>query len=65
MEECARDNLSALLPDLVDGFCRLDRHSYDADALVHLEDYMLAGHSRPRRCDLQSDSCQSSARTMD
>lgn len=35
---------SALLPELVDGFCRLDRYSYDADVLVHLEDYLLAGH---------------------
>jgi len=26
------------------GFCRLDRDTYDADALVHLEDYLLAGH---------------------
>jgi hypothetical protein len=43
-EECAGDNLSALLPELVDGFCRLDRHSYDADALAHVEDYLLAGH---------------------
>lgn len=43
-EEFAGNNLSALLPELVDGFCRLDRHSYDADALAHIEDYLLAGH---------------------
>jgi len=43
-EEFAGNNLSALLPELVDGFCRLDHHSYDADALLHIEDYLLAGH---------------------
>ncbi len=43
-EEFAGNNLGALLPEVVDGFCRLDRHSYDADALVHLEDCLLAGH---------------------
>lgn len=43
-EEFAGKNVGALLPQLVDGFCRLDRHSYDADALVHIEDYLLAGH---------------------
>jgi len=42
--EESRGNLSALLPELVDGFCRLDRHSYDADALQHIEDWLLAGH---------------------
>lgn len=43
-EEFAGNNLAALLPELVDGFCRLDRHSYDADALAHIEDYLMAGH---------------------
>lgn len=43
-EEIPGDNLSALVPELVEGFCRLDRHSYDADALLHIEDYLLAGH---------------------
>ena len=43
-EEFSGNNLSALLPELVDGFCRLDRHSYDADALVHIEDCLVAGH---------------------
>ncbi|MBI3915872.1 MAG: SEC-C domain-containing protein [Betaproteobacteria bacterium] len=43
-EEFAGKKLSALLPELVDGFCKLDRHSYDADALAHIEDYLLAGH---------------------
>ncbi len=43
-EEFAGKNLSALLPELVDGFCGLDRHSYDADALAHIEDYLLAAH---------------------
>ncbi len=38
------NNLSALVPELVEGFCRLDLHSYDADALLHIEDYLLAGH---------------------
>ncbi len=37
-------NVSALLPELVEGFGRLDRHSYDADALAHIEDYLLPGH---------------------
>ena len=43
-EEFAGDKLSALVPELVEGFCRLDGHSYDADALLHIEDYLLAGH---------------------
>ena len=38
------NNPSPLLPELVDGFCRLDTDSYDADALAHIEDYLLAGH---------------------
>ncbi len=43
-EEFSRNKLSALLPEVVDGFCRLDRRGYDADALAHIEDYLLAGH---------------------
>ncbi len=43
-EEFSGDNLSALVPELVEGFCRLDGNSYDADALLHIEDYLLAGH---------------------
>ena len=43
-EEFPGDKLSALVPELVEGFCRLDGHSYDADALLHIEDYLLAGH---------------------
>lgn len=43
-EEFARKDLGAVLPELVDGFCRLDGQSYDADALMHIEDYLLAGH---------------------
>ncbi len=43
-EEFAGNDLGVLLPELVDGVCRLDCHSYDADALMHIEDYLLAGH---------------------
>jgi hypothetical protein len=43
-EEFARKKLVTLLPEVAAGFCRLDRDTYDADALVHLEDYLLAGH---------------------
>ena len=43
-EEFSGDKLSALVPELVEGCCRLDGDSYDADALAHIEDYLLAGH---------------------
>jgi hypothetical protein len=43
-EEFARKKLVTLLPEVAAGFCRLDRDTYDADALVHLEDYLLASH---------------------
>ena len=43
-EEFARKKLETLLPEVAAGFCKLDQHTYDADALVHLEDYLLAGH---------------------
>jgi len=43
-EEFARKKLAMLLPEVSAGFCKLDQHTYDADALVHLEDYLLAGH---------------------
>lgn len=44
VEEFSGDNLSALVPELVEGLCRLDGQSYDADALLHIEDYLLAAH---------------------
>jgi hypothetical protein len=43
-EEFARKKHESLLPEVAVGFCKLDQHTYDADALVHLEDYLLAGH---------------------
>jgi hypothetical protein len=43
-EEFTRKKLETLLPEVVAGFCKLDQHTYDADALVHLEDYLLASH---------------------
>ena len=43
-EEFAGDNFAALVSELVEGVCRLDRDNYDADALLHIEDYLLAGH---------------------
>jgi hypothetical protein len=43
-EEFARKKLVTLLPEVAAGFCKLDQHTYDADALVHLEDYLLASH---------------------
>lgn len=42
-EEFPGNKLSDLLPELVESFCRLDGDSYDADALAHIEDYLLAG----------------------
>jgi hypothetical protein len=41
-EEFARHGSSALLPEVATGFRRLDRASYDADGLKHLEDCLLA-----------------------
>lgn len=43
-EEFIRAKRTDLLPEVAAGFCKLDAHSYDADALVHLEDYLLAAH---------------------
>jgi hypothetical protein len=43
-EEFARKKLVTLLPEVAAGFCKLDQHSYDADALAHLQDYLLAHH---------------------
>jgi hypothetical protein len=43
-EEFARQKRVTLLPEVTAGFCKLDQHTYDADALVHLEDYLLASH---------------------
>ena len=42
-EEFTRRGFDALLPEVAAGFSNLDEHSYDADALVHLEDFLLAG----------------------
>jgi hypothetical protein len=36
--------LSQMLPEVAAGFRELDLHSYDPDALDHIEDYLLAGH---------------------
>lgn len=41
-EEFTRRDFDALLPEVATGFATLDEHSYDADALVHLEDFLLA-----------------------
>ena len=41
-EEFARLGHRELLPDVAAGFRKLDLESYDADALTHLEDYLLA-----------------------
>lgn len=43
-EEFIRTKRMDLLPEVAAGFCKLDARSYDADALVHLEDYLLAAH---------------------
>jgi hypothetical protein len=43
-EVFAHETLRPLVSELVDGFCRLDLQSYDANALVHVEDYLLASH---------------------
>jgi hypothetical protein len=43
-EEFTRKDLVGFLPEIAAGFCKLDHHDYDADALVHLEDYLLAAH---------------------
>jgi hypothetical protein len=43
-EEFVRKKLVKLLPEVAAGFCKLDSHTYDADALAHLEDYLLASH---------------------
>jgi hypothetical protein len=41
-EEFVRRGHSVLLPEVAAGFRKLDLDSYDADALTHLEDYLLA-----------------------
>jgi hypothetical protein len=41
-EEFIRSGQNELLPEVAAGFRKLDRDSYDADALTHLEDYLLA-----------------------
>ena len=41
-EEFARHGLSAVLPEVASGFMRLDERTYDADALAHLQDMLLA-----------------------
>jgi SEC-C motif len=43
-EEFIRTKRTDLLPEVAAGFCKLDARAYDADALVHLEDYLLAAH---------------------
>jgi hypothetical protein len=43
-EEFIRAKRIDLLPEIAAGFCKLDRRAYDADALVHIQDYLLAGH---------------------
>jgi len=41
-EEFSRRGLSRLLPEVAAGFRKLDGDSYDADALSHIEDFLLA-----------------------
>jgi hypothetical protein len=41
-EEFVRHGLSPLLPEVAEVFQKLDLHSYDADALTHVEDILLA-----------------------
>jgi hypothetical protein len=43
-EEFIRKQMVGLLPEVASGFCRLDGGAYDADALAHLEDFLLAAH---------------------
>ena len=43
-EEFIRKRLPVLLPEVAAGFRKLDQRAYDADALAHLEDYLLAAH---------------------
>ncbi len=43
-EEFTRKDLVGCLPEVAAGFCKLDHDAYDADALAHLEDYLLAAH---------------------
>ena len=41
-EECVRRQYHQLLPEVATGFRKLDFKSYDADALSHVSDYLLA-----------------------
>jgi hypothetical protein len=43
-EEFIRAKRLDLLPEVAVGFCKLDARAYDADALIHIEDYLLAAH---------------------
>ncbi len=43
-EEFTRKGLMEFLPEVAAGFCKLDHSGWDADALGHLEDYLLAAH---------------------
>jgi hypothetical protein len=43
--------MAHLLPEVAAGFCRLDADGCDADALSHIEDFLLSGpRSWRRRC---------------
>jgi hypothetical protein len=42
-EEFARHGIAQMLPEVAAGFRRLDVDTYDADALSHVEDFLLAG----------------------
>ncbi|MEJ2419036.1 MAG: SEC-C metal-binding domain-containing protein, partial [Exilibacterium sp.] len=44
IEEFTRTDLHTLLPEVVAGFMKLDKHSYDVEALWHVENILLAGH---------------------
>ena len=41
-EELARLEMPGLLSEVAAGLCRLDRDSYDADAVAHIQDVLLA-----------------------
>ena len=43
-EEFIRAKRMDLLPEIAAGFCKLNGRAYDADALVHIQDYLLAAH---------------------
>lgn len=47
-----RHGFDALLREVVAGYAKLDAHGYDADALVHIEDIVLAGRFEAEALDL-------------